>query len=74
MPSSEKPSPKSPSSFRLPLPGEQWRHFKGSVYTIDSIREDEDDNIVVCYGGLYTRKLTNFLARVLQGRRFVYVG
>lgn len=59
--------------MRLPKPGEIWKHFKGNEYMIDSIREDEDGSIIVCYGGTWTRRLVNFMERVDREHRFTFV-
>lgn len=54
----------------LPRVGERWRHYKGNSYTIDAIRLDENERVVVCYGDVWCRSIEDFCAMVGDVRRF----
>lgn len=61
---------------QLPQEGEAWRHYKGGLYHIIGIGQQEADNsLVVVYKSLkdskiYTRPVSEFMEAVETGYRF----
>jgi hypothetical protein len=71
------------STFRMPMTGESWRHYKGTLYTIIGMSRDDEGNAVVVYTNyrwslaqlapLYNQHLGRFVQEVEKGApRFRY--
>ena|ERR1700722_12656123 len=70
-------------TFRMPATGDDWRHYKGGLYTIVGMARDDEGHAVVVYtdsgwslvqlAPIYTQRLGRFLQEVENGKpRFSY--
>lgn len=73
------------SEFRIPMSGDNWRHYKGDLYTIIGLGHDDEGHIEVIYtdadwtrvqlAPIYTQRLGRFLQEVENGKpRMTYQG